>query len=129
MCSFKLGEAGVLEVFRGLPHPSVVPAAGGLMQSTSVDAALGGGTVVDGITVGDTIAAGPEGGMAVGGVAVGGGSVEGVAVGGDLVGGDLVGGVAVGGVAVWGSSAGGVAVRREATGGGLLGGVSTSISS
>lgn len=104
MCSFKLGEAGVLEVLRGLPHPSVVPAAGGLMQSPSVDEALGGGTVAEGITVGDTTAAGPEGGVAVGGVAVG-------------------------GVAVWGSSAGGSAVRREATGGGLLGGVSTSISS
>ena len=104
MCSFKLGEAGVLAVLRGLPHPSMVPAAGGLMQSPSVDEALGGGTVVEGITVGDTIAAGLEGGVAVGGgsvrgVAVGGGSVEGVAVRGNLVGGSPVGAMA-GGVAV-----------------------------
>ena len=119
-----------------LARSSVVLEAGGLKQSLSVDEPVEGGMAVDGMTVGDTIVADPEGGCSVGvervsveGSPVGGGPVGGGPVGGGAVGGGPVGGCAVGGGPVGGGSVGRGPVGGGLEGGGAVGGVSISISS
>ena len=112
-----------------LARSSVVLEAGGLRQSLSVDEPVEGGMAVDGMTVGDTIVADPEGGCSVGvgrvsveGSPMGGGPVGGCAVGGGPVGGSPVGGCAVGGGPVGGRPVGGCAVGGGPVGGGPVGG-------